>query len=551
MFNYKKNKIRKSVFVLCFIALSCVTLFARDVEITVQDGDLEITLEGATVHSWDGTEVICDMDGKAVLEAPDDVQVVVRVSYPGYQNGRIIILPDESSFTVSLSLGGVMESQELVIEARVPEEKEIEPGRSITISGRELAQTAEIGFIEDVLASIRLLPGVGYGGFLNALPSIRGGSPGDVTASYDGFYVEDPFYWGGHASIFDPKMVESAKLSHGVFSTRYGQSTSALLDISSKKPSPTETELELSVSTSATHVNLSVPFNGKGGILLLGRVSYWDPFFALAKIFIPLARSVSQAPFIRSGAVAANYRFTPNVEWYANGFIGSDGVGAAFEYEADQGRMKTISDMKFLWDNLQGFLTTGVVVNPTNAMVLKTSIGAGFLNSNIEAKMNNTITVRTKDGTEQEPIPVDNNLTQDKINSNYQFRLDYDWDMGKGFLFAAGVQERFNIWNQNMLTHLMQEFIDPAAGFQMKVINIDREMTNRGINSSAYSLLEYHNDDWRFDAELGLRVDHVYFIGENPDKSSFSIQTFPAFNPRLNLDFGLLEDVGIIENLSL
>jgi hypothetical protein len=285
--------------------------------------------------------------------------------------------------------------------------------------------------------------------------------------------------------------------------------------------------------------------------MLLGRVSYWDPFFALAKLFIPLANSVSQAPFIRSGAMAANYRFTPNVEWYANGFIGSDGVGAAFEYENDAPRMKTISDMKFLWDNLQGFLTTGVVVNPTNAMVLKTSIGAGFLNSNIEAKMNNTITVRDKEGIDQEPIPVDNNITQDKINSNYQLRLDYDWDLGKGFLFAAGVQERFNIWNQNMLTHLMQEFIDFSGSFQMKEINIDREMTNRGINSSAYSLVEYHNDDWRFDAELGLRVDHVYFIGENPDKSSFAIQTFPAFNPRLNLDFGLLEDVGIIETLSL
>jgi hypothetical protein len=59
-------------------------------------------------------------------------------------------------------------------------------------------------------------------------------------------------------------------------------------------------------------------------------------------------------------------------------------------------------------------------------------------------------------------------------------------------------------------------------------------------------LLEYNNDEWRFGAELGLRIDHTYFMGKD-----FSIQTIPAVNPRLNLSLGLIQNKGIINDLTL
>ncbi len=569
---YKKSWGKIYLFALIFFIIPCLSLFARDITIMVQDGDLEIPLEGATVLLWDGTESFCDENGKVVLDVPDDVQIVVRISYPGYENGRLLITPGENSFTVNLSLGGIMENQELVIEASTPETNEIESGRSITMSGKELTKTAEIGLIEDVMTSIKLLPGVGYAGFFNALPSIRGGSPYDLRASYDGFYVEDPFHWGGGFSIFDPKMVESAKLSHGVFSTRYGGTTSALLDITSRKPSPTEVELELGISSSATNVNFSIPFNGKGGIMFLGKVTYWDPFFWAAKQLlsetIPEVNSIKTAPYIRSGAVSANYRFTPNLEWYANGFFGSDGVGVFFETEANEDRMKSDSDMSFYWDNLQGFLTTGLVINPKSSMVLKTSIGAGFVKSSLESEMNDDVSVRYSDGfldrwdmldginddmisgKTDYHITMKDALFQERINSNYQGRVDFDWDLGKGFLFAAGVQEQFSLWDQNIKAKMRQEeFINsanPAAGLQSFLIDYEMDVLNKAINSSAYTLLEYNNDEIDIGAELGLRVDHIYFIGKD-----FSIQTLPAFNPRLNMDFGLISNKGIINDLTL
>jgi hypothetical protein len=59
-------------------------------------------------------------------------------------------------------------------------------------------------------------------------------------------------------------------------------------------------------------------------------------------------------------------------------------------------------------------------------------------------------------------------------------------------------------------------------------------------------MLEYGSSDQRFGAELGLRMDHLYIRGEG-----FSINTIPVFNPRLNLDFLIMKDRGVIENLTV
>jgi hypothetical protein len=123
------------------------------------------------------------------------------------------------------------------------------------------------------MSAVKLLPGVGYTGMFGAMPSIRGGDPGDLTASFVVLYIETPYHWIGAVSIFDPKMVSSARLSHGVFSSRYGHSISGLLEITSKSPSFTEVELETALGTSAASINLSYPLDGKGGILFMGKVS--------------------------------------------------------------------------------------------------------------------------------------------------------------------------------------------------------------------------------------------------------------------------------------
>ena len=558
-------------------------LFARDVEILVEDSDLELPLEGAVVRSWDGKEYVCDEDGKVRITAPDDRTVLVQGAYPGYESGRLLITTGTGAFTLGLRLAGVMEGRELVIEAARPGTGETRTGRSVAVSEREIAQTGEIGAIEDVMTTIKLLPGVGYAGMFNALPSIRGGEPGDMSATLDGYYINNPYHWGGGFSIFDPRMVQSAQLSHGVFTSRYGHTVSGLLEVRSKKPSSTETEFELSQNTSATNFNLSLPF-GKGGIMFMGRVTYYDLVVAVAKEMaktnseLAVINSVRVAPYIRSGTIALNYRFFDDLELQSTAFWGMDGVGVSYlTGPSTSGGLRTRTEMLFDYTNYQGFLTGGLLWNPRNDMLLKTTLGAGYHEAKVDADIdyqvgkyfsNNFISAfpgLTSGG--YYTFSANDLIKENAATISAQGRIDYDWELGEGIRFAAGAEEMFNnfIDTGDFTIHLETPFSRLSPADQQKIENqlgssfpyydvlgviypavYNTRADNKLFSTSAYSLMEYDNPDSRFGAEMGLRLDHFFIQGDG-----FSAGTVPVLNPRFNLDFNAYSGTGILRSLDL
>jgi hypothetical protein len=598
--------------ILAFFFLPAI-IFARDIEVIVEDEDLAMPLEGAVVVLRGGRQFICNADGKALVTLPDDRPTIISITYPGYETFRLSIPGVDAakntqveSFKAAMRLGGIMQGQELVLEAARPESSETRSGRSVAISDRELARTAEIGIIEDVMNSVKLLPGVGYTGMYGGTPSIRGGDPGDLMAVLDGFYVERPYHWMGSVSIFDPKMVSSARLSHGVFSARYGHTVSGLLEITSKSPSPTETEIETAIGTSAASLNLSVPLSSKGGVLFMGKVTYWDTLILAAKGLssvleneaLDSVNSISTAPYIRSAALAMNYRFTPNLEWRLNAFFGSDGVGAEYktDYSGSDDDVEGTIEMKADYNNYQGFLITGLSASPTPKIAIRFSGGIGVLETLTEDYVDNRITAAyNEDFLQLFPDTVSDELRQKKtytapnVNAaidmentifNAQGRLDTDIDLGKGFIAAVGVQELYSLWklrediSLNFLeTRLFDEygesafknlgtvppFIDnyinyltennmniPHLAIIIPQQGFSGDVRNQGFTTSAYGLIEYTSPNQRFGTELGLRVDHLFFKGDD-----FSFQTVPALNPRFNVDFGILKNRGIIDSLTL
>jgi len=578
----------KTFFLTAFLLFISFPLLARDVEITVLDHDIALPLEGAVIRSWDGSEHICGEDGTAVIETPDNRQVVIQAAYPGYETGRLVIPVTGNSFTVTLRLSGIMESRELIIEAERPGSGETRTGRSVAVSGRDIAQTAEIGIIEDVMSSVKLLPGVGYAGFFNAQPSIRGGDPGDMRASLDGFYVFNPYHWGGGFSIFDPRMVESAQLSHGVFSSRYGHSVSGLLEITAKKPSPTETQFELGLNTSAANFNLSIPLAGKGGLLFMGRVTYYDPVIALAKQLgktieeLAVVDSIRVAPYIRSGTVTGNYRFADNLELKATGFWGMDGVGVSFENSSRTSALSSDSIMDFDWTNYQGFINFGLSWNPRGDMLLKFTTGAGYEESVLDGDTRNNIYNKSFSKTSANnwyyneigslfDNPYDfNTRTYYKTSDlmfNAQSRFDYDWELADGLLLASGIQEMFTRYassgNQYVRTEknlggfspetqkvlLAEMGIPPELGDYIIVsvpLKYDPDVENNLFATSGYVLAEHSTPNNRLKTELGVRIDHYYLLGKG-----LSLSSIPALSPRLNLDFNVFKSSGFVQSLDL
>jgi len=592
--------VRFSILLLIIFCLIPAALIARDIEIFVEDEDLEMPLEGAVISLRGAGQFICDGNGVARVTLSDDRQTMATISYPGYETLRMAIPAAKGDgsperLKAALRLGSIMESQELVIEAARPETSETKSGRSVAISERELSRTAEIGIVEDVMNSVKLLPGVGYSGMFSAMPSIRGGDPGDLMAVLDGFYLERPYHWMGSVSIFDPKIVSGARLSHGVFSSRYGNTISGLLEITSKSPSPTETELEAAIGSSAASLNLSLPINGKGGVLLMGKVTYWDTLVWAAKGLsriiedenLDMINSISTSPYIRSAALSANYRLSPNVEWRLNGFFGSDGIGADLKTDysrfADDG-IEGVMELKADYGNYQGFLTTGFTVSPIPKLALRFSGGAGFIKTITEDYIDNNITAHYNEdfinrypslnldtGKSYNAPNVNVTLELDNTIFSAQGRADADIDLGKGFIAAFGVQELYSLWKQTEDIDLFIETptykLKPDQKNILKLLypgkfpildlppedyaaiirpsGFSGDVLNQGFTTSAYTLVEYLSQNQRFGAELGLRVDHLYFKGKK-----FDIQTKPALNPRFNIDVGILKNRGIIDSFS-
>ena len=176
-----------------FFFFLSINVFARDIEIYVEDKDLSMPLEGATVILRNGTQFICDKNGIAKVTLPNDTAAILSITYPGYETFRLQIPATDNvsrinRYKVSLQISNIM---------------------------------------------------------------------------------------------------------------------SGLLQITSKSPSATITEFEVGISTSAASLNLSIPLNRKGGILFMGKVTYWDVMILAAQGLsciiedetLDMVNSVSTSPY--------------------------------------------------------------------------------------------------------------------------------------------------------------------------------------------------------------------------------------------------------------
>jgi hypothetical protein len=158
------------------------------------------------------------------------------------------------------------------------------------------------------------------------------------------------------------------------------------------------------------------------------------------------------------------------------------------------------------------------------------------------------------------------NMDMNDQTDNVQGRFDFDWSLGKGFVAAFGVQElytRFAAKQElgdimiDIPVSSLENFMDPALwaalpddlkhkAYISRPMSAARDSVNNALSSGAYAILDWASPQNRFKAELGFRLDHLYFIGKD-----FTINTYPTVNPRLNVDVNVFNDKGIFNNLSV
>ena len=211
------KKIKSALSSVALLFFCTASLSAYQINITVNDRELEFPLEGVkiTVKNSDLVNSETDENGISIVEIPESIKSgKILLSYPGYSTEELAFTNSTISLFASLGIAEVIEGKELVVERSLPGVSDEQSGVSVVIDKETFSSTSRMGLIEDVMSSVNTLPGISYGG---TQPSVRGGYPRDTTAVMDGVYLLFPWQWGGICSIFDPGMVDSVKMSNGVF----------------------------------------------------------------------------------------------------------------------------------------------------------------------------------------------------------------------------------------------------------------------------------------------------------------------------------------------
>jgi len=556
---------------ILFYGFLCFCLGAEELKVTVEDRDLELPLEGVTL-TLNGTKTtaVTDADGNALLELPASfTRAILIASLPGYKEQKTPVSAGQKTIKIPLTIQDIMVGNELVVESTVPGKTDEKVGVSMVMDKDEMKTTANVGLVEDIMTSIGTLPGVGFTGGFDAQPSIRGGYPDEMGTTLDDVYILNPYHWGGAYSIFNPNMVDSAKLSSGVYSARYGRAMSGLLEVTTVKPDSQEVRVNASISTMSSEVFIQIPLGSKAGLFIGGKASYLEPLIMANDAFnisgIQIAKIIPTAPYIRDFYAKGYLNPTPNLEITANAFLGSDGVG--IDSETNNDGITTLT--KFNWFNMIGFAAANVKWLPTKNSIVH--FVGGYNNNTDDIDLNYSISGTKKYSeafiAKYDGSAVDTDGAVDgKIGGATSYKID---DLGTtGFSrqvlqqLQGKLETDILLGSSNMISfgadevaqflHSEQEFtgwtlIDTV--YPHKYVNVTTENNldgNKVLNSAAFATWSFGSEQSAIKGELGIRGEHYYLWNSN-----FKLNTYPVADPRFSISWVPLSGKGNLDKLTL
>ena len=561
------KKIKNAVVVTAFTFFCAASLSAYQINITVNDKELDFPLEGVkvTVANSDDLATFTNEDGLASLEIPDSVKAgKVILTYPGYKTEEVNFKESQTEITSSLSMADVIEGKELVVERSAPGVTDEQSGVSVVIEKETFESTARMGLVEDVMSSVNTMPGISYGG---TQPSVRGGYPRDTTAVMDGVYLLFPWQWGGICSIFDPGMVDSVKMSNGVFSARYGRALAGLLEVNTITPKEQKLSFTISTSDISTNAYLQLPFGEKAGMFAAGKVTYLDPLFALYKQIITegeiadALNMIKVCPYIRNGYTKFYYNPTEKLNFTLSGFIGGDGIG----YEGINEENEQKSTLSLDYSMLQAFTQFNAKWLPTEKLQFKGFLSYAFTNEDVSQKQSLEGKFKYNDdfinqyGSLLSPealasktynLPkIKNTFTEVITEHSVEGKFEGEYELNKIMTLAAGADV---MWSKSISKDTFDTWAERPSdnpyipSFKRYEAEIKAEGSDL-VNSAAYALMSFGSESSLVNGELGLRADHFFISNKDDD---LFLNSKPAFSPRGTIRYTPWRNQGIFDRVS-
>lgn len=565
-----------TVFVLCTFIFA---LNAKTINVVVNDSELELPLEGVRLIVQ-GKEILgktdTDINGNAALEIEDEIleneKVVITAQYPGYDDANVSLKKNQTFVEINLAIGGIIEGEEIVVQRSAGKKAEAETGISKVLEKEEIKTTAQIGLVEDVMSSVKTLPGVGYSAtFSGERPSVRGGQPDEMTAVTDGVYLILPWQWGGAYSIFNPLMTDSVKLSHGIYSARYGKALSGLLEVTTIDPNPEKIEINLGTSTTSFDFLTQIPIGEHNSFMFGSRLTFlegivwmYDAFSATDK---PLGEQLPTPPYIRD--FYAKWKSTPTdkINFSVNAFLGTDGVTSSSEIkpnEADDDSDNLWGTSTFDYSGSLGYISLNTKYLATEQTQIQAIAAYNFQQENVDYYSNVQGTFEYSDdfirnydaddgiidgkinGSNSYTLPNLETKAKEKITVHeIQGKIETDIELNSKNIIAFGGETitRFN--SSNEFYSAWDEVKSSGTPVFTQVSTSIESKGNNVFQNAAFVTWEFGNESSLISGETGFRVDNLQIYS-----NEITVNGKYLLNPRFTIKFTPLRNVGNIESIA-
>ena len=545
------------------LALAPALAFAGDLKILAVDKELEIPLEGVkiTVKANPQLSAQTDESGLAIISVPDNLSAgTIEAKLAGYQSASAKFSSSSQEVQISMSIAGVIEGQELVVNRASPDSTEEKTGVSTVMTKQEMHSTANVGIMEDCMSAVRTLPGVSYSGAWGTEPSIRGAEPREFSCLLDGMYTIFPWHWGGGVSIFNPAMVESVKLSNGIFSAKYGRASGGILEATTIKPDYENFHMNLGIATASADAFAQIPFGKKvGGMILGAHFTYLEPVFALYKATGSDALDmIKRPPYIRDFFLKANFTPKPELDISLTGFFGSDGL----ELDQTETKKGIKTNVNMDYDIYQALAGINIKYLASDKLLFRGSLSYNGMFENMKMKSTENGTVNYNDefvdkyGSLYPSVTRGGSYKLDNLENEYQEKID-------NHLIAGRFDTEFQFNDANRLSFGIDEFLSTSRikEYQNHYIDIGsgdsrlfkKTLWNSDINgnnllsNALYASWNYGKEKDFLQAELGLRAEMMNIFNTN---DGFTLNLIPDLCPRASVTITPWTDKGLLDKAS-
>ena len=552
---------KKLLFIL--LAFAPALLFAGELKVSVVDKELEIPLEGVklNVKANPSASAQTDENGTAVIVIPDNLSSgTVEAALAGYQNASVKFSSASQELQIAMSITDVIEGQALVVNRASPDGAEEKTGVSTVMSKEQMHSTANMGIMEDCMASVRTLPGVSYSGAWGTEPSIRGGEPRELSCLLDGMYTIYPWHWGGGISIFNPAMVESIKLSNGIFSAKYGRASSGILEATTIKPDFENFHMNVGISTTSADAFAQIPFGKKvGGMLLGAHLTYLEPFIALYKATGASGlEMLKRPPYVRDLFFKTNFQPKPELDIAVTGFFGSDGLSV--DQTETKGFVK--SNGKMDYDIYQALAGVSVKYLASDKLLFRGSISYNGMFEDMKMKSSdNGIVFYNPDFVNKyhQRFPsvnyggfynlsnLENEYKEKITNHLLAGRFDTEIQLSEKNRLGFGIDECMSAADTNEFQNF---YVDIGSGDARLFKKTKWDSSTNGNNilgNAAYASWNYGKEKDLIQTELGLRFEYTTLFNTNND---FTLNLIPDVCPRASITFTPFKDNGLLDKAS-